>query len=312
MEPWVIVLICVAAFLGLGVVTTFILSSIIYRVLLVRTNNKKWDRNCSAPNEAEPAEMHRIGAVWAEEHAENKKEVELTNEGLRLYGEYYDLGFDKAVIIVGGRMESLTYGYYFAKPFCDSGYNILVIDNRAHGLSDGRYNCLGYKEYSDLLAWARLLHDEHSVKSVIYHGICIGSSTALFALTAPNCPEYVDGMIAEGMYDTFYHSFKYHMTDQGRPLFPFLWETMVFIRIFSHANVVTDGPKKRIKLLKKPILFLHSRADKYSKPEQAEYLFANCNAKKRLVWVDDSAHSRIRINHTEKYDGAIKEFLAEL
>ncbi len=312
MELWEIILICLAAALGLGIIMTFVISYIIYRVLLVRTSDKKWDRNCSAPEEAEPVEMHRIGAIWAAEHAANKKELELTNEGFRLYGEYYDLGYDKAVIIVGGRMESLTYGYYFAKPFCESGYNILVIDNRAHGLSDGRYNCLGHREYSDLLAWAKLLHDEQAISSVVFHGICIGSSTALFALADKNCPDYIDGMVAEGMYDTFFNSFKYHMIDQGRPIFPFLWETMLFIRIFSHANVMTDGPKKRIKLLKKPILFLHSRTDKYSKPEQAEYLFANCDAKKRLVWFDDCAHSRIRINHTDKYDNAIKDFLAEL
>ena len=87
---------------------------------------------------------------------------------------------------------------------------------------------------------------------------------------------------------------------------------MLWIRLFSGADVVFDGPFKRIGALQKPILFLYSREDTYSTPDQAEYLYAHCHAPKKLVWFDHGAHSRIRINDTEAYDAVVADFLAKL
>ena len=96
-----------------------------------------------------------------------------------------------------------------------------------------------------------------------------------------------------------------------KPRFPIVQGTMAWIRLVSGANVVTDGPLRRIDRLRKPILFLHSREDQYSLPEKAEELYARCTAPKQLVWFDHGAHSRIRINNTERYDEAIVSFLRE-
>ena len=61
-----------------------------------------------------------------------KKDVHIVNEGFNLYGEYFDLGFDRAVIIVPGRMESLLYSYYFARPYQEKGFNVFVFDQRVY------------------------------------------------------------------------------------------------------------------------------------------------------------------------------------
>ena len=58
--------------------------------------------------------MYRLGSEWAEKNAEYKNEVHIVNNGLNLYGEYYDLGYERAVMVLSGRTESLRYGYYFA------------------------------------------------------------------------------------------------------------------------------------------------------------------------------------------------------
>ena len=305
--------ILLGAFLFLFLIPTMILSWILYSVLLRRTSPKKWGRECSIPDDEEYRRMFDIGMAWEETHRACKREVAVESDGLHLVGEYFDFGGARAVIIIAGRMESLLYSYYFAEPFRAAGCNVLVIDNRAHGLSEGKISSLGYKEYRDILTWCRLLHDELGNETVILHGICIGASTALFALTNPACPDYVQAMCAEGMYVNFYESFVNHMKEDqpGKPRFPTIPEVMFYIRVVSGANVVTDGPIKRIGLLKKPILFLHSREDKYSVPAKAEELYAACQAPKKLVWYEHGAHSRIRINNREAYDRAILDFLAE-
>ena len=307
---WIIL----GAILAFVVLPTLILAWILYSVLLRRTKPEKWGRSCSIPEDAEYRRMFDIGLAWDARYGACKREVTVRSDGLRLVGEYYDFGGTGAVVIIAGRMESLLYSYYFAEPFRSAGYNVLVIDNRAHGLSEGKVSSLGYKEYRDVLAWCRLLHDELGNETVFLHGICIGASTALFAAVSEDCPDYLEGICVEGMYVNFYQSFLNHMkVDRPDKLrFPIMQEVMLNIRLFSGANVVTDGPYKRIGRLQKPILFLHSRQDPYSVPSMAEQLYADCRAPKRLIWFDRGGHSRIRINNPAAYDAAIVRFLAEL
>mgnify|MGYP002518428197 CR=1 FL=1 len=296
-------------FLFFFLIPTFCMSVALYRVILVRTKPKKWGRECSMPDDPIQAEMFEKGLLWAKENESAKKEVSVQSDGLRLCGEYFDFGSDKAVIIIPGRMESLLYSYFFAKPYKDSGYNVLVIDNRAHGLSEGKHSTLGFKEKNDILAWGKLLHSRFSVKEIVLHGICIGASTGLFALTDPDCPDYFTAFVAEGMYTTFYHTFVNHMKSGKHPPFPFALETMLISSLFSGKNAVTEGPVKQIEKLKKPALFLHSRKDEFSLPDASEEMYARCGSEHETVWFEEGAHSRLRITDPERYDGAIRSFL---
>jgi fermentation-respiration switch protein FrsA (DUF1100 family) len=315
MEWYWIVLIAVAgAVLFFFLLPTLIMSFVLYCVLLVRNKPDKWGRECSMPEDPECKEMFDLGLEWDGRYKDCKKEVTVTSDGLKLIGEYYDFGGSSAVIIISGRTESLLYSYYFAEPFRSAGYNVLVIDNRAHGLSEGKISSLGYKEYRDVIRWAELLHDELGNGKIVLHGICIGASTALFTAVSKKCPDYIEAISVEGMYVNFYESFVNHMK-HDRPqtkTFPIMQEVMLHIRVFSGANVVTDGPLKRIPKLRKPILFLHSRQDQYSLPDKTEILYEKCTAPKRIVWFDTGLHSRIRINNTEKYDEAVREYLRDL
>lgn len=301
-------------FLFLFLIPTMIMAWFLYSILLRRTSPEKWGRACAFPEDEEYHRMFDIGMEWAKRNEADKQEVCVTSDGLKLVGEYFDFGFNRAAIIIAGRTESLLYSYYFAEPFQRAGWNVLVIDNRAHGLSEGKVSSLGYKEYRDILAWCKLLHGRFGNKQIFLHGICIGASTALFAAVSKDCPDYVIGLSVEGMYVNFYQSFLNHMkVDRpNRIRFPIMQEVMFHIWALSGANVVTDGPIKRIKKLNKPILMLHSKQDQYSLPEKAQLLYDICPAKKRLVWFDSGLHSRIRINNTEQYDNSIVDFLSEI
>ena len=303
---WIVII-----FLGLFLLPTMVISFIIYHTLLVRNKKEKWARSASMPEDEEYVRLYQQAAAWGKQYAACKRDVAIENDGLHLAGEYFDFGGENAVIIIPGRMESCRYSYHYSEPYRKAGWNILAIDTRAHGDSDGKINSLGYKEYRDILAWARLLHEELGNKLVVLHGICIGSSTALFAATAADCPDYVAGLTVDGMYTRFYDSCKQHMILDHRPLFPFLWETMLYIRLVSGADVIWDGPYKRIRKLKKPILFIHSREDQFSLPAKAQTMFDQCPARqKTLAWFPHGGHSRVRINNPELYDQTVCKFLA--
>ena len=288
-----------------------IVAYILFSIHLKRTSKEKWSRTCSNDEQAQ-RDMYDIGMRWYEINKEYKTDLHIVNEGLNLYGEFFDFGYDRAVIIVPGRTESLRYGYYFAKPYVDNGYNLLVIDQRAHGNSDGLYNTVGFEEHKDIIAWAEYIHDRFNVRSIVLHGICIGASCGLFAMISDNCPSYIDAMVAEGMYPSFYDSFKNHMVDLKKPTFPYMQMVNMWMKVYT-GHSMKYGPENVIGRYNKPLLMIHSREDRYSLPSKAQSLYDTAASnEKMIVWFDEGAHSQLRIADTELYDGAIIAFLARL
>lgn len=308
-----IILAVLAAILLFFILPVLAMSFVIYYILLVRNKPDKWKRECSFPEDPEYKGMYETGLLWGDKYKEHKTPVKVKSGRFNLAGEYFDFGADKAVIIISGRTEGCYYSYYFAEPYRASGYNVLVIDNRAHGESDGKITSLGYREYKDILKWAEMLHDEKGNNSVVLHGICIGASTALFTITSKKCPDYITAITTDGMYVNFFESFKNHMHEKDKKNFPMTYGVMTHIFFISGANVVTDGPIKRIRNMTKPILMLQSKEDTYSLPELAQTLYDACpSTHKKLVYFDHGAHSRIRVNDVEGYDRTVEEFLQTL
>ena len=290
-----------------GILPILIVSSKVFTAQLVRDKSTKWGRECSAPDNAEQVRMYEVGLEWANEFKDKREEVEITNDNLHLVGEYFNFGSDKCVIILQGRTESLWYSYYYAKPYSDMGYNVLVIDSRAHGLSEGKYNTVGLKEYKDILKWAELIKEKYKIETFVLHGICIGSATALYTITS-DTNDYFKAIITDGMYTNFYETFKTHMIYDKRPVHPFIDFVRIIMKIRTGVDMKSYGPEKALLKLNKPILFLYSKEDSFSLPEKSKYLYSITPYEKEIVWFDHGAHSHIRINNLEKYDNAVKDF----
>lgn len=282
----------------------------VYFDKLVRTSPDKWGRECSAPDNEEQLAMWELGVKWGEENKEYIKELHIQNDGLNLYGEMFDYGSDRCVIILPGRCESLMYSYFFAAPYKKAGMNVLCIDTRCHGKSDGKYNTVGVKESEDLKAWIDYITGELGIKEVYLHGICVGSSAALFLLENKDCPEEVKGMVTEGCFTTFRETFKQHMIVDKRPLFPVLDLIMWNIRKHTGVNVLKKAPVNSVKKINKKILFLFGKKDVFSIPPKSQKLFDACASKeKEIVWFEEGTHSHLRLANPEKYDSEVISFV---
>ncbi len=293
---------------------TLPISKKVYHTQLVRTEPEKWGRVCSAPENEEQMAMWNDGIKWAKGNEKFKNDVHIVSDGFNLYGEYYDFGKKRCVIILPGRCESLIYSYYFARPYELAGFNVLVIDTRCHGKSDGKYNTIGVKESDDVIAWSRFANEQFGNDEVYYHGICIGTAAGIFAITKKDCPDFVKGFVTEGCFVSFRETFKQHMIADKRPLFPVLDLVMLQINHYTKTNVYIDKPIRAIKRIKKDarVLFLYGKKDIFSLPKKSQKLFNACSAEdKKLVWFDKGGHSHLRINNTEMYDNAIIDFFKE-
>ena len=313
------IVLCIVAFLLLGglaamLIYTYPISKRVYRQQLVRTEPEKWGRVCSAPDNQEQQEMWNLGNEWAQQNREKMTEVSLRSEGFQLFGEYYDFGCDRCVIILPGRCESLAYSYYFAPPYQQAGFNVLVIDTRCHGKSEGIYNTIGVKERFDVIAWADYANTVLGNQEIWFHGICIGTAAGVYTMADPNCPKCVKGLVTEGCFVSFRETFKRHMMADKRPLFPVLDLVMFHINKNTGTNVYKDKPLSAFKKIPAHmrVLFLYGEKDIFSIPEKSQKLFDVCAAKdKQIVWFDKGGHSHLRINNTKKYDDAIISFFKE-
>ena len=286
------------------------IAKFLYNSFLVRTNESKWSRQCSDPNDYDQVIMFEKGLQWAKENKKYIEEIHLNSDGMNLYGEYFNFGYDRAVIITPGRAESLLYSYYYAKPYLDAKYNVFVFDKRAHGKSDGKYEDCGHHSHIDILNIAKLLHNKYSAKEIVLHGICIGASVSIFAITNRECPNYISKIVVDGMYSTFRNSFKRHMKVDRRPTFIILDEVMLLALLHSKANFTFNGPYYRIKALKKPILMIYTSNDKYSTVEDGYKLLSRCPSNnKKMVVYDKGNHSHVRIHNEKEYDSEIINFL---
>lgn len=312
MLPWIIIGIIVLLAVGSAVAMLIItnpIAEMVYRNHLVNPDPENRKRECSCVTNEEQVKMWETGLAWAEPHKDKMKEVSVTRDGLKFVGEYYDFGKKRAVIILPGRCECLVYSYFYAKPYEEAGFNVLVIDQRSYGLSDGEFNTIGMQECEDLRVWISFLEKEFDIHDIWLHSICVGSSTSVLLASRPDCPDSVKAMVLDGCFISFRESFKTHMEDLGRPTFPVLDEVMHKIKKYTGTNVYKIAPIRLMDKVKLPVLFLYGEKDIFSKPEKSKLLIAKCGSEhKEVEWFKEGAHSHLRFANPEQYDAAIKRF----
>jgi len=315
MELWqIILLIVLAVIVGSGILFSifclFYISWRVYSGVLIRTKPEKWGRSCSAPKDPSMVEMWEKGLVWGEKYKENKREVGITNDGFKLVGEFFDFGFNRAVLILAGRTECCMYSYFYAEPYRAAGYNVLVIDTRSHGLSEGKYNTAGILESRDIIAWVKFLHDELKQESVVTHAICVGGSGAIIAATSEQRPSYWTKLVFDGLFISFEDSFATHMKDEGHGKSPIFYMIWFWFKIKTGCSVNDAVPYKYADKINMPVLFLHGKEDKFSLPNKSQKLFDKCTyEQKQVKWFEHGAHSRLRLINEKEYDETVINFV---
>ena len=72
-----------------------------YANMFIRESKDKWARGNSAPENAEHTVMFDTGMKWGNENASYMTEIEMTSfDGLKMKGEYFDFGYDRACLIM--------------------------------------------------------------------------------------------------------------------------------------------------------------------------------------------------------------------
>lgn len=288
---------------------TLPISEKLYKVQWTRGEHA-FERGCSDASFDYHLDMFNQGMKWREENISHKIDVEVISENTKLAGEYFDFGFKKAVILMPGRTETCYYACYYAETYRKAGYNILTIDPRAHGLSEGKILTLGKLEGLDLLKWSELLHDKFHIETIVLYGLCGGGTASLVALTNKNCPSYIKGFISDGMFYSFFNVYRRHIIDEGHPVYPVIWEVLAKIKHRNGVNPYKITPKYLIRDNKVPTLFLTGEKDKFAIPAEAHKLYELCGSKNKQIFeIKNARHSHLRYDNLEDYERFVIPFL---
>jgi len=278
----------------------------------VRTSKEKFKRECTWTDDKDQVRMWNIGQDFRKRFDKNVSEVQIVSENLNLFGEYFDFGYKKTIIIIPGRSETLAYSYFFAQTYEDVKVNILVIDNRSTGKSDGKYITCGIKESIDLKGWMDFLIDKKGQKEIYTHSICVGGVSPSMLLYNKTAPKEFKKAIFDGLFVDYKETFYTHMKYRGHGKFPVFYQVFHIFKKRTGCDPNLASPLTHLKNIDKefPILFIFGKSDIFSLPEKSEILFNQCSSnKKEIVWFEKGHHSHFRINNIKEYDKVCADFL---
>ncbi len=104
-------------------------------------------------------------------------------DGLELSGIHYtpENSNDKWVVIIHGYGHNHKHMYPFAGFFLDNGYNVLMVDQRAAGDSEGSWLTMGTAESADIALWTQEIARRNPDSKITLFGVSMGAATAMLA-----------------------------------------------------------------------------------------------------------------------------------
>lgn len=240
------------------------------------------------------------------------EDLEITSfDGLKLRAKY----FEKEK---GAPIEVLFNGYRGSAERDLSGgierafalnRNVVLVDQRATGRSEGCVSTFGIKERFDAVRWAEFLSEKFGENSIILlGGVSLGATTVLNA-SKFRLPKNVKCILADSPYTSPKDIIKKVIKDMGLPadlFYPFI---KISARLFGGFNLDEASPIDSVKETKLPIFLVHGDADEYVPYYMSEEIFQNIKTdKKALVKIKGAGHGLGYPVNKELYINSVKDF----
>lgn len=234
----------------------------------------------------------------------------VSSDSTPLYGRFYKGKEGAPTDIMFHGYRSLSYRDFCAghKIARDKGHNILLVDQRAHGLSGGNILTFGIKEKEDLLCWVNYVTASSPDAEIYLYGVSMGASTVL-AATELRLPENVKGVVADSPYSSPKEIIKKVCRDIKVPVliaYPFI---MLGAFLFGGINLRDGGAKKAVKKAAVPILIIHGIDDRFVPHSMGKEIYDNIPGEKSFLSVKGAGHVTSYFVDTPSYEKAVSDFL---
>lgn len=232
------------------------------------------------------------------------EEVSITTfDGLKLFARYYHLSDSAPVQIQfhGYRstaVRDFSGGFSLARKM---GRNLLVVDQRAGGKSEGTTICFGIKEKYDCLEWIKYALERFGDVPIMLTGVSMGAATVLMA-SELDLPENVKCIVADCPYSSPEEIIALQCKAMGIP--PKIGMPFVRLgaRLFGNLKLSGEGAEKAVRNTKVPILLVHGEEDDFVPCYMSEKIYS---ANPKMITFEtfpNAAHGVSFLVDTERYE----------
>ena len=230
-------------------------------------------------------------------------------DGLKLRGRYYHKDDSAPIVIQFHGYKSTPMKDFSGAGVMslDFGYNVIMIDQRAHGMSEGRTITFGGKEMRDCLSWIEYVGTRFGKdRKILLQGISMGAATVLLA-SAAKLPQSVRGIMADCPYSSAKEIISKEISGRGLPpavFYPLLRAGALLFGRFDPNRVDVAEAVKKSRI---PILLIHGEADDFVPCDMSRKIAAGCKSIEFYTF-PGAAHGISYLLDTERYLAYAEEF----
>ncbi len=296
-------------------IVILIISFITYRIIFyVSPKRQESNYNIPATNQYDVYKEELLEAIHKLEEVPYEQIFIKSSDGKTLAAKYYHVK-DNAPIDIefhgyrGTAIRDFCGGYKIASRL---KHNILLVDQRAHGKSEGTTITFGIKERYDCLSWINYVIARFGSKTQIFlYGVSMGAATVVMA-TGLLLPKNVIGVVADCPYSSAQAIIRKVCRDMK--IMPNLIYPFIFLGalIFGHFNLNETSALKEVQKNKIPILFIHGDDDLFVPYEMTLDLYRANKSKKEILIVSKAGHGLSYLVDPVSYQKKVDNFLKQV
>ena len=186
----------------------------------------------------------------------------------------------------------------------------MIVDERAHGRSEGTYIGFGCLDRYDAKVWIDYLVERLGEDcSILLHGDSMGAATVLMT-TGLDLPKQVKAAVSDCAFTSAWEVFcavlknMYHL-----PPFPIMQIANQMVKKNAGYELDECNARREVKKAQIPILFIHGKSDTFVPCSMVYEMYDACPTEKKLVVVEGAGHVESCYKDPEKYEDAIRSFI---
>ncbi|MGN0371019.1 MAG: alpha/beta hydrolase [Butyrivibrio sp.] len=188
-----------------------------------------------------------------------------------------------------------------AKHLHERDCDLLIIEERAQGESEGRYMGFGILESRDCLRWLAYLRQRNKDKLPVYlAGVSMGASTVLMA-SGRGLPYAVKGIIADCGFTSPYEIIIHVSQRCGRKLPRLIKMVDRRCSLIAKYRFNDFSAVEAVKKCQVPVFFAHGMKDTFVPYYMTLENYEACRSRKTLYLVEDANHCECFGKNPYKY-----------
>lgn len=237
-----------------------------------------------------------------------------SHDGLKLVARYYH-NADGAPLEIcchgykGNALRDFIGQWRLAK---EAGHNLLLIDQRCHGSSEGQTITFGILEQKDVLGWIRYANDRFGNVPILLCGVSMGAATVLM-VSGQKLPENVKAVLADCPYDAPSNIIKKVLgQDMGMPVGVVYPLIRLGGMLYGRFNLDADSPVEAVKQAQIPILLIHGDDDRFVPYAMSHNIHAAAPEKITFHTVPGAGHALNYVKDPEGYGNVFRAFIQKV